>query len=379
MGICVETGELRRPPNRPDVDYGKFTVESADVPLGTLRKKGFKHGGNGKDRRKNVRLTPISEGQEEPIGRELSFVSVNRNDGMTPFKSDVGTSTDSVALSLSSENSFERSDTPINRKSYTKLLLDTREPVEDELQLICEESGSSTKSQEVFNILTELPPRPKGRRKMLPPSVTSSDIGDKLREKKLLKLRKRIESRLQSQSLSVSPAKSPPFSPRTDCVSPLKDIRGKYPRLSDISTPEKRPKSAESGVQVIRLSDLASCNSTSVPDLPSILSKLTDGGDSKFTKRTSLDFDDNGALSTPRQAPEQSDTISGWDKNCLKGSDMSSFYNMWERDRNKRPFGKKSKQPVLIHRSCLCSIKKSDDRLSNAKSKCLPPIPPAHG
>lgn len=375
---CAETGEFRT--LRPETDKGTFTVQATDVPKSCMRRKNRAQGVNLlKFQRKKARLTPIHE-SEEIFPSEKPEIIAQREEP-SPISITI-TSPEGESRGLSIEGSFERTDTPmLHRKSVNSRLYLDLDVFEEELENIPDQD-SKVKDPEVLNILAELPPRPKCKRKVLPPSITTGTDSLKPKKKKLLKLRSKFENTLDNVGSSMT-----------------KDLRSVMKRESLKVLNEQRPKSAENGVRVIHLSDLSSANSSSVPDLPSILNKLAKSNDlkdfSQFKKQTneideisrgrviskSSMYEDSGALSTPRDdsgiklgSTEMLSTPKVG--KCLKGSDIASFYNMWDRDRKSRPFDKKDsdKMKINVYRDCLCSIRNCAKKCFNQRNNVLPPI-----
>lgn len=402
MVICAASGSLRN--QRPEIDRGTFTIHASDIPISCLRRTYRKSGANvQKQQRKKVRLTPINE-CEETMTRDGSFASRECTHTMTPISIALTPLCGGDDIYTTREGSFERSDTPmLHRKpSLNKLNVDI-DTFEEELETITTitESESKLNDRTIANTLADLPPRPKCKRKVLPPSITTVVDNGKPKKKKLLKLRSRYEHSIENASYALS----------KDLHNVMK--RQTLQALSKLP----RPKSAEHVVRVIRLADLSSANSSSVPDLPSILSNIARSNEladissprtvthtlsecsrgralthesSEMSRASGVTksamYEDSGALSTPRnnsdsQILESGSHLSRLDsevkvENCLKGSDMASFYNMWDRDWKSRPFDKKEsdKFKINIHRDCLCSIRNCAKKCVIKRNNVLPPI-----
>lgn len=400
MVICGESGSLRI--QRPDIDRGTFTVQATDIPISCLRRTHRKAGTiQPNQQRKKVRLTPINE-CEETLTRDASFTSRECAHNMAPIRIAL-TSPCGDYTYITREGSFERSDTPMlhRKSSSTKLYVDI-DTFEEELETITtiDESEVELKDPTIANALAELPPRPKCKRKVLPPSVTTVVDNGKPKKKKLLKLRSRHENSIENASYALP----------KDLQYVMK--RQTLQALSKLP----RPRSAEHVVRVIRLADLSSANSSSVPDLPSILNNIAKSNElaevssarnvthtlSELSRGRTLThassemsrgsgvtksamYEDSGALSTPRNNSdsqlENGSPMSRLDsevkvENCLKGSDIASFYNMWDRDWKSRPFDKKEsdKFKINIHRDCLCAIRNCAKKCVIKRNNVLPPI-----
>ena len=378
MVLYTETGEFVAPSQ--EKDRGTFTVQSSDVPSGSRRSKTRKLTHVTQTfRRKKVRLTPINETEEIDEREEEEIVVESECDKtISPF-SIMLTSPDGESTYITSERSFERSDTPaVHRKSVESSLFLDLDTFEEELESITE-NDNKVHDPEVLGILSTLPPRPKCKRKVLPPTVTAAVDNLKPKRKKLLKLRNKHENILGNANYTIS-----------------KDLQNVIKKETLHALNERRPKSAENSVRVLTLKDLSSTNSSSVPDLPSILSKIANSNDQKdmepirnqkneyaklYSSKTFM-YDDSGALSTPRDNNDAKlddinrPSASNATDKCLRGSDIASFYNMWDRDRKSRPFDKKGsdKLKINVHRDCLCSIRNCARKCFNQRNHVLPPI-----
>jgi hypothetical protein len=365
MVLYTETGEFVAP--YQEKDKGTFTVQTSDVPLALRRSKTRKLGHNTQYfRSKKVRLTPINE-KEETDEREEVVVESESCATISPVSITM-TSPDGECTYITNERSFHRSDTPaVHRKSVDTALFLDLDTFEEELENIPEHENK-VRDPDVLGILSTLPPRPKCKRKVLPPSITTGVDNLKPKKKKLLKLRSRQENILGHSNFTIS-----------------KDLQNVMKRQTLQVLNEQRPKSAEHGVRVLTLSDLSSTNSSSVPDLPSIMSKIAKSNESHIRNETNEHgnmyrskttmYEDSGALSTPRDDNSGANPTATPEK-CLKGSDIASFYNMWDRDRKTRPFDKKGsdKLKINLRRDCLCSIRNCARKCFNQRNQVLPPI-----
>ncbi|KAL4234491.1 hypothetical protein ACF0H5_006136 [Mactra antiquata] len=374
--VAAETGQFMSIA-RQDTDRGVFTVQATDVPRAVLRRKPkrSRKSPTVKIQITNPTLEPIHEDNDETQDVEEEITE----------EMSLSASPSTLVSTVDSERTISRYDTPSCRTKSTELSIDL-DGFDEELEKV----PDITVDTDIVNMLSGLPPRPKCKRKMLPPSITNSantdnkDGDSKRRKNKMLKLRKDLVKTLETVNR--------PSSRNTQTATAYHSRQ----TLESLSyTP--RPKSAENKVFVVQLSDLGSSNSSSVPDLPSIMSRLaserldsshlrtltrlsmrqSDDEPSKTSARSM--YEDSGALSTPRRSPDSNDTNESKSKteSCLKGSDISSFYHMWDRDRNSRPFDKKDsgKIKLNVHRDCMCLIKNSARKCFDKRHSVLPPIP----
>ena len=258
-----------------------------------------------------------------------------------------------------------------------------------ELEKIPEESDSFIRDPSVRNVLLGLPPRPKCKRRVLPPSVVGTDSNDE--KQRPQKLRYKPQNTHTSVKQSVrSFRKLRDELAMTNINS--KDVqRHSFAEYLKSITERLRPKSAENKVRIFKLSDIRAENSSSVPDLPTLIKTISKEYDEK-NKNTDIGdrnervlpvrsgalsplLDESGALSTPRDGTGS--------QASLRGTDLASFYHMWDRSRKKRPFDKsmekETKSSVIrpSQRNCHCAIRKMNScarRCSFQKNSILPPI-----
>lgn len=317
-------------------DRGTFIVQSADIPLGAKVKTKPRFT-KAEVKSKKARLTPINEydefdTMEFDTKSVLSLDSMRCNEDFAMDHVNVLNDIDNDIMHYEANKlAFQRTGTPVvlsRRKKKTRL---KDEGFDEELRMITEQSGQETNMCS-YDIVTDLPPRPKARLEVLPPDITGNhNIEHKRKHRRGRRLRQKVEdvggtaykSSLVSSSLSR-------FGPKAD------EDAGRN-KLSLLT----RPQSADSGFRIINsvaLPKIQKPKSTSFPDLPTVMNKLAK---SKHKGEFKSIYEDNGALETPRgNRTDRSST------ECLRGSDMSSFYNMWEKARESRVIGRQSPEKM---------------------------------
>jgi len=356
------TGGILSP--RREKDHGFFTVQSSDIPVGSKRRNGTRR--NHKTLLRSLHLAPITEREERLSGEFGNFANDN-NEYNIPQQHSIRCQTDRTHDRLG-ETVFRRSksftSTRVNKPVIPRLqlLLDT---FDDELSHIRENSGSYTPDNEVITALDELPPRPKCKRKVLPPSVTGSQEGSSRRTSNiLLKQRPRAQHILQSGS----PSNNVNQKGAKQCMNLETTTR--------LESKTERPQTADNKLRVIHLTGVSNyINNTGVSGLPAILNNLVNNSDLNTSLDLSHDhdmsarIDDSGALSTPRNGESN--------QSALRGSDLASFYNMWEKSKSRRPFDKNddTTRKLRVNRSCMCSIQNcAKDKCGLRRNSVLPPI-----
>ena len=348
-------------------DIGTFTIQSYDTPLAAIPRNKPRRFSKAKPDvcKKKPRLTPINEYEELDEGdydtkSVLSFDSLKCNDDDMMYRNesfydDFGDNSYGHEL----DSLVHRSDTPVISPKPKKKLTHRHKQFDDELQMITEQPDNETDS-DTRKIMKDLPPRPKGRLKILPPGVTNSVIEPKKR-KRIRRLRYKVDE--VGGSAYKSNLISQPFS------FVAKDDALKSQRTSLLT----RPQSADSGVRIIQnatLPKIQKSKSTSVPDLPSIMNKLARARLKSGCRAT---YEDNGALGTPR------DTVyTTRNTTSLRGSDITSFYHMWEKASTNRVIGRQSPDKIntpspTFQRPCAI-LHKHDSRKHNSRDHFLPPI-----
>lgn len=373
MFAYPESTEFRS--SRAGYDRGFFTVQSTDVPAGPTRRKKIR--GNHKAFWRTIRLAPITENEERLWEPADSPCSEDFETSVTPSSVDGRTARPN---SGSKDNFVDKSVTyetvrrmPRRKSDVPSLHLEL-DTFEEELQNIPEDCR--TPDTEVQNMLTKLPPRPKCKRKVLPPSVTKSEPPQRgqstNKSNKLLKLRAKIQNNTQTNSVSSS-----------NSVVKKKDRKTVHENKAfNILDHIRRPQSADNEVHVIKLSDLGSLSSrSSVPDLPTLIDSIVKHNEltasyaqtqerSNSSPKRENSFEDSGALSTPR--PDSKTPT------ALRGSDISSFYHVWDRNSKRRPFDRKDaeKSRVKLNRDCMCSVQNQakGNKCGVHRSHVLPPI-----
>lgn len=347
-------------------DVGTFTVQSYDIPLRARTKPQLKKCAFTKAevRSKKARLTPINEREEFNDDFDtksfLSFDSLKCNEDLTMDHYTAFTDIDdsTVLYHETERNILHRSDTPVIFSKPKKKSSRKDELFDEELRMITEqpESGIDSNSNKV---LTDLPPRPKCRLNVLPPDITGNNLPEPKKRRRIRRLRHKVDE-VGGTAYKSSLIPNPLNSLGTKEEVPT-------PRQLSLLT---RPKSADSGVQMkqfVTLPKIQKSKSTSVPDLPSVMNKLAK---SKLKGDFKTDLEESGALGTPRGAiSDRSNNTS-----CLRGSDMSSFYNMWEKTRISRVIGRqspdKTSSPTPAFQRPCASMHKHDSR----KHHFLPPL-----
>ena len=314
-------------------DMGTFTVQSADIPLGA-KVKSKPRFTKAEVKSKKVRLTPINEYDEfdkmdydTKSVLSLDSMRCNEDFAMDHISALNYIDNDIVHFEVNNRTEFHRTDTPVILSRRKKKTARVDEGFDEELRMITEQSEQE-KDICSYDIVTDLPPRPKARLEVLPPDITGNHSTEHRRKhRRGRRLRPKIgevggtayKSSLISNSLSS-------FGPKAD-----EDARRN--KLSLFT----RPQSADSGFRIINsvaLPKIQKSKSTSFPDLPTAMNKLAK---SKHKGEFKSSYEDNGALETPRG----NRTDRGSTK-CLRGSDMSSFYNMWGKAGVSRVIGRQS-------------------------------------
>ena len=344
-------------------DTGTFTVQSVDIPLGAKvqTKPRFT---KAEVKSKKARLTPINEYDEfDKIEFDtksvLSFDSMICNQDFAMDHISAFNDIDNDMLCYeANEQAFHRTDTPVILSRRKKKPTRVEERFEEELRMISEHSDQEQESSS-YGIVTDLPPRPKARLEVLPPDITGNHNTDHKKKRRVVRrLRQKVDevggtsykSSLISNSLSS-------FGAKADDVK-----RNKLSLLT-------RPQSADSGVRIINsvaVPKIQKSKSTSFPDLPTVMNRLAK---SKLKGDFKSSYEDSGALGTPREARTERNNTK-----CLRGSDMSSFYHMWEKARVSRVIGRQSPEKMnspspTFQRPC-ASFHKHEAR----KHHFLPPL-----
>ena len=355
---------------KPPTDAGTFTVQSYDIPLGARVRNKSRPFSFAKTevrkRKKKARLTPINEYEE--IDKDdfdtksvLSFDSLKVNeDIMIDRNDDFNDGYGNSLCGQELERTIVRSDTPVNSPKPKKKLSRREKQFDEELQMISEQPDDD-KDFDLRKIMSDLPPRPKARLKILPPGLTSNTTGQKKRMR-IRKLRHKVDE------VGGSAYKSSLVT-NSFCSFSTKDAALKSQPTSLLT----RPQSADSGVRIMQsatLPKIQKSKSTSVPDLPSIMNKLAKA---RLKSGFKSAYEDNGALGTPRGAvSDRRNTTS------LRGSDITSFYNMWEKANTSRVIGRQSPEKTntpspTFQRPCAL-MHKHDTRKHITREHFLPPI-----
>lgn len=349
--------------SRKDVDYGFFTVQTTDIPSGPLRRRTGR--GNHKRFWRTLRLAPITENEENLLERSNSISNENEI-SIVPSVVFCQTERPKAADKFSiGERSKSFACVSPRKPIVPRLQLDL-DTYEEELENISEDDGRKTPGSEVFNVLRGLPPRPKCKRKVLPPSVTVRET-DKVKNNtsKLLKLRTKTNNKVAVNGSTTSD---------TGDQKLRKNNQGSL--TFRIVQNDKRPQSADSNVRVVTLSNISYVNQSPNRNLPTMVKPigLTKSEIVQTQQITSMleekEFDAGGALSTPRKTEAKNSV-------ALRGTDITSFYNMWERSTTRRAFDRKGteKGKARLNRDCACSVQNNiKGKYGLHKNNVLPPI-----
>ncbi|KAH3771834.1 hypothetical protein DPMN_173163 [Dreissena polymorpha] len=369
MVASAESGDFRvlqGLPPRTSRDKGVFTVQTSSTP----RRRRVDPSAKGQQQQplstRNVRLTPIHENEE--MTREGTPMSLGSDGEQATSPSSFEVFERDSSTGMGYRTSSEKAmGIPLRKSCIPRLVLDS-DTYEEELEHISEDTNNNTYTH---NVVSDLPPRPSCKRKVLPPSVTGPDCDNVKSKNKLLKLR----NKPSANNFVLK-----------DDLTILKDLQKVIlSRTERLNTLKVRPRSAENRSRVIHLADLSSPNRVSVPDLPSIIQSITRHNELHSQRtpvsteprdlgRHEIAFDESGALSTPREEALM--------PTPLRSKEMASFYNMWDRDTKKRPFDKKDcekERGIHFNRSCLCSLRNCGRKCGfPARSNVLPPIVSPH-
>ena len=307
-------------------DTGTFTVQSVDIPLGS-KVKNKPRFTKAEVKRKKARLTPINEYDELDkmdidAKSVLSFDSMRCNEDFAMDHVDVLNDTDNDIMDYEiNKQTVQRTDTPVILPRRKKKSTRVNNGFDEELRMITEQSEQDYDTSS-NGFIVDLPPRPKARLEVLPPDITGNHNTERKRKhRRHHRLRQKVEE-VGGTTYKSSSILNSCSSHGQNALGQKANEEIRRNKLSLLT----RPQSADSGFKIINsvtLPKIQKSKSTSVPDLPTVMNRLAK---SKHKGEIRSSFEDNGALETPRaNRTERNNT------KCLRGSDMSSFYHMWEK------------------------------------------------